>query len=185
VSPAPDHHGHPHQAAGAELGHCYNCGARLHWRTHEDRQQPTCPDCGHVQYLDPKVAVAVVIGDQRRGGIALGLRGINPGKGRWSFPSGYVNRGEVLEEAAAREVQEEFGVRVSVDQLVGVYSQPGEAVVLVVYAGRVLQGEPTPDDQEVLEVRWFSPDALPEMAFGHDDRIIADWRRLNRAAPAD
>src|SRR6185503_14128602 len=104
-------------------GFCLECGTALEARHHEDRLRPTCPACGFVHYLDPKVAVAVVLGDER--GVLLGRRCIDPGSGRWSFPAGYVNRGEVLEEAAVREVEEELGVSVRLTGLVGVYSERG------------------------------------------------------------
>jgi ADP-ribose pyrophosphatase YjhB (NUDIX family) len=118
----------------------------------------------------------VVVGDTN--GVLLGLRGISPGKGAWSFPSGYVNRGEVLEEAAAREVLEEMQFEVRITSLIGVYSAAGDPVILVAYAGERVAGEPRPDGHESLEVRTFPLDALPPMAFSHDPRIIADWRRL-------
>ena len=157
-------------------GFCFRCGTALEARFQEDRDRPTCPACGFIHYLDPKVAVAVVIGDEH--GVFLGKRRIDPGSGLWSFPAGYVNRGEVLEEAAAREVLEELGLAVRVTGLVGVYSERGEPVVLVVYAGEVEAGEPTPDGREVSEVRRFPLDALPEgLAFPHDRRVLADWKR--------
>jgi len=119
------------------------------------------------------VAVIVPRGD----GIVLGRRAIDPGRGAWSFPSGYVDRGEVLEEAAVREVREEIGLDVAIEGLVGVYSSAGEAVVLAVYAAREVGGvlEPGP---EMSELGIFPPDELPPMAFSHDQRIIADWARF-------
>jgi 8-oxo-dGTP diphosphatase len=157
-------------------GFCLNCGTPLEARHHEDRERPTCPNCGFIHYLDPKVAVAVVLGNDD--GVLLGRRCIDPGKGLWSFPAGYVNRGEILEEAAEREVLEELGVAVRWTGLVGVYSERGEPVVLVVYAGEVEAGEPRPDGHEVSEVRRFAVDALPAgLAFPHDRRVLADWKR--------
>jgi 8-oxo-dGTP diphosphatase len=158
------------------LGFCLQCGAPLEARQQEDRERPTCLVCGFIHYLDPKVAVAVVLGDAR--GVLLGRRCIDPGAGLWSFPAGYVNRGEVLEEAAVREVLEELGLSVRLTGLVGVYSERGSAVVLIVYAGEIEDGEPTPDGREVSEVRRFAVDALPEdLAFPHDRRVLADWKR--------
>jgi 8-oxo-dGTP diphosphatase len=92
-----------------------------------------------------------------------------------------VNRGEVLEEAAAREVLEELGVAVRLTGLVGVYSERGSPVVLVVYAGDIEAGELTPDGHEVSEVRRFALDALPgDLAFPHDRRVLADWKRARQ-----
>ena len=159
-----------------EFGFCLQCGTPLESRLQEDRDRPTCPACGFIHYLDPKVAVAVVLGN--REGVLLGRRGIDPGSGLWSFPAGYVNRGELLEEAAVREVLEELGLAVHLTGLVGVYSERGTPVVLVVYAGEILAGEPVPDGREVSEVRRFALDALPDdLAFPHDRRVLADWKR--------
>jgi 8-oxo-dGTP diphosphatase len=155
---------------------CLQCGTELVPRFQEDRDRPTCPACGYILYLDPKVAVAVVLGDAT--GVLLGKRRIDPGSGRWSFPAGYVNRGEVLEEAAVREVEEELGVQIALRGLVGVYSSRGDPVVLVVYAGTILSGEPRPDGHEVGEVRRFAHNALPELAFPHDLQVLAEWKRF-------
>ena len=159
--------------------YCLQCGTPLVARLQEDRERPTCPACGYIFYLDPKVAVAVVLGDEQ--GVLLGKRRIDPGSGRWSFPAGYVNRGEVLEEAAVREVEEELGVRARLHGLIGVYSTRGDPVVLVVYAGAIVEGEPRPDGHEVSEVRRFALDALPELAFPHDVEVLSEWKRARRA----
>ena len=161
-------------------GYCFRCGTPLVARFQEDRERPTCPACGFVHYLDPKVAVAVILGNEDS--VLLGRRRIDPGAGLWSFPAGYVNRGEVLEEAAVREVLEELGIAVRLTGLVGVYSERGAAVVLIVYDGAIEAGEPTPDKHEVSEVRWFPLHQLPEdMAFPHDRRVLADWKRERQA----
>ncbi|HYY88096.1 MAG TPA: NUDIX domain-containing protein, partial [Chloroflexota bacterium] len=77
-----------------------------------------------------------------------------------------------------REVQEELGLLVRLTGLVGVYSERGEPVVLVVYAGQVEAGEPRADGHEVSDVRRFALDALPDdLAFPHDRRVLADWKR--------
>jgi 8-oxo-dGTP diphosphatase len=160
----------------SSLGYCPRCGSGLEARHQEDRDRPTCPSCGFIHYLDPKVAVAVILGDER--GVLLGRRCIDPGSGLWSFPAGYVNRGEVLEEAAAREVLEELGIAIRLTGLVGAYSHRGEPVVLVVYAGDIEAGEPRPDGHEVSEVRRFPLDSLPDdMAFPHDRAVLSDWKR--------
>jgi 8-oxo-dGTP diphosphatase len=159
----------------AEAGYCPECGSPLVQRFQEDRDRPTCLNCGFIRYADPKVAVAVVLGDDR--GVLLGLRMVDPAIGKWSFPAGYVNRGEVLEEAAVREVLEEFNVDVRLRGLIGVYSASDDPVVLVVYAGEIVGGSPRPDGREVAEVRCFPLDALPEPAFRHDRQVVADWHR--------
>jgi 8-oxo-dGTP diphosphatase len=161
-----------HDHGQHEARYCPRCGGRLEPRLVEDRRRPVCVACDAVFWADPKVAVAVLIAWE--GGVLLGKRAIDPGLGRWSFPSGYVDRGEVLEEAARREVLEETGLDVRITGLVGVYSSAGNPVILVAYAGELASGtlEPGP---EVSELAPFPPDQLPTMAFAHDDRIVADW----------
>lgn len=173
--------GHAHRDRnGHGQGYCFQCGTALVAQHQEDRERPTCPNCGFIHYLDPKVAVAVILGNAD--GVLLGKRRVNPGSGLWSFPAGYVNRGEVLEEAAVREVREEIGVAVRLTGIVGVYSERGEPVVLVVYSGDVLAGDPTPDGHEVSEVRRFPLQRLPEdLAFPHDRRVLSDWKHALQA----
>ena len=129
-------------------------------------------ECGRVIYSDPKVAVAAII--PMDGGIVLLRRAIEPQIGKWSFPSGYVDRGEKLERALEREVLEECGLVVGVEWLVGVYSEEEQAVVLVVYHADVISGELVAGD-ETSEARVFALDEMPELAFEHDDRIVRDW----------
>jgi 8-oxo-dGTP diphosphatase len=154
------------------IHYCLHCASPLQVQEIEGYQRPVCPACGWTHYEDPKVAVAVLVA--RDGRLLLNRRAITPGLGKWSFPSGYVNRGEVLEEAAAREVEEETGLRVEIGDLFGVYSEQGNPVVLVVYAAGRVEGEAAPVS-EVSEVGWFTPDSLPELAFPHDEDIIACW----------
>ncbi len=138
------------------------------------RGNPACGKCGFVQWWDPKVAAGVVV--EYEGRVLLVRRNHEPAYGRWSFPSGFVDAGEVVEEAAAREVLEETGVEVSIDRLLGIYSTAGESPIFVAFAGTATGGEPGPGDEEVMEVALFPPDELPELAFPHDPSILAAWR---------
>lgn len=119
------------------------------------------------------MAVGVII--SRDGAVLLNRRDIEPGRGLWSFPSGYVDVGEALTEAARREVREETGLDVEIGPLVGVYDNPKRPVVFIVYAATAASGEPRAG-QEVQEVGYFLPSDLPDMAFDHDEQIISDWQ---------
>jgi 8-oxo-dGTP diphosphatase len=159
-----------------ESRYCLWCASTLEVRQIDGTDRNACPTCHFVEWVDPKVAVAVIIpyGD----GVLLGRRSINPGKGSWSFPSGYVNRGEVLEAAAAREVLEETHLSVEMERLVGAYSEAGKPVILIVYEARIIGGEPAAGD-EMSELQTFSPEHLPTMAFEHDQKILNDWLHLS------
>ncbi|MDP5876910.1 MAG: NUDIX domain-containing protein [Dehalococcoidia bacterium] len=133
---------------------------------------PACGKCGRVSYLDPKLAGAAMVEIDDR--LLLVRRGIQPAFGKWSFPSGYVNRGEQVERAVEREVVEETGLVVEVDWLVGLYSQPDKTVVLAVYSANVTGGKLIAGD-ETLETATFPYDQLPELAFADDGRIVEEW----------
>jgi 8-oxo-dGTP diphosphatase len=155
--------------------HCQNCGQPTVEREHDGRLRPVCPGCGTVTYLDPKLAVAVLI--ERDGRILLGRRGEGTREpGKWSFPAGFVERGEQVEAAAVREVFEEVGLTVALGELIGLFSTADEVVVLAVFAATRVVGEPRPAD-DLTAVGWFAPDDLPELAFAHDRSIIAEWMR--------
>ena len=132
--------------------------------------------CGYAWYPDPKVAVGVVA--ERGGRILLVRRNHEPALGRWAFPSGYVDAGELLEDAARRETREEAGVEVRIDRLLGTWSSAGDPVVFVAYAGTVpagAAGDPVAGD-EAIEVAYFDANALPPLAFDHDADVITAWR---------
>lgn len=124
-------------------------------------------------YRDPKIAVAVIIAQGGR--ILLQQRAMEPRKGLWTFPSGYVDRGEQAERAAEREVREELGLAVRLTHLLGVYSESGNPVVLIVYTGECDAATPVVQAEEVSAIGYFAPDDLPPLAFDHDPAIIADW----------
>ena len=170
------HDGHDSQGSnGGQDAYCPRCGRAL--GPVAGARRPECAGCGFVPYRDPKVAAGVVVArdGQRDGEVLLVRRNHGPGYGRWSFPSGFVDRGEPVEQAAAREALEEAGVRVRIDRLLGVYSDAGDPVVFIVYAATLIEGEPAAGD-ETMEVGFFAADALPELAFGHDREILAAWR---------
>lgn len=138
--------------------YCAWCAARLVHRPIEGRERPYCEACERVVYLDPKVAAcAIPVLDGR---IVLARRDIDPGRGLWTFPGGYADRGETVEEAAAREVREEVGVDVRIGPLIGVYSFHDSIVVVVVYRGEVVGGTPHAG-HETQEVRLVTADEIP------------------------
>lgn len=157
--------------------HCQRCGTEIHFKEVHARLRPACPECGFTYFFDPKIAVAVII--EIDGAIVMQQRAINPGIGKWTFPSGFVDRGEVVVEAAAREVLEEVGLKVDDLQLLNLYSEPGQTVTLVVYHTMVTGQLPSIGD-ESSDVRLFAPDNLPELAFPRDADVLADWLAARR-----
>jgi len=156
---------------------CPLCGADLELRslkpTEPDRL--VCTRCGFIFYQDPKVAVGTIIrnGDDQ---IVLVRRAIQPGYGKWVFPGGFVDRGELVTTAAIREAREEAGLDIRLDHLLNVYSYPGRAPVIIVYVATMIGGELAYDD-EGLEIRWFTPDTIPwdELAFQSTTEALREF----------
>ena len=93
------------QTMNIEINYCPRCGNKLVNKGASVRSRPSCTDCGYVVYLDPKLATVVLIsvGDE----LVLVRRAIEPQIGRWSYPGGYVDRGETGgTPSAGEEVQE-------------------------------------------------------------------------------
>lgn len=156
---------------------CPRCATELTVRDVHGQQRPACPNCRRVIYYDPKVAVTSLV--QRDGKVLLVRRGNEPGYGLWSMPGGYMDRGEVVEEAAAREVLEETGLQVAIECLIGLFSQPGRPVMVAAFSAREVGGV-LAAGEEALEVEFFPLDDLPPLAFPGDRRIIARWRDVQR-----
>jgi ADP-ribose pyrophosphatase YjhB (NUDIX family) len=172
---------HPHVGG---IRFCARCATPLEMLPisyDNDREHLACPACKFVVWDDPKVAALTVIPWQ--GGVLLGLRNQNPGKGRWSFPSGFVDRGEPVEEAARRETREETGLEIDITGLLGVYSARGNPVIVIAYAGEPSGGTLQAAD-DLSELRAFPFDDLPALAFPHDERIIRDWQRFRAGQAA-
>ena len=133
----------------------------------------TCPYCGYGAYYNPK-PVACTIPRTAAGEVLLLRRGFEPGKGRWTFPGGFVDLGESVEDAARRETREELRLEVELGRLVGVYSRGDDRVVLVVYEARAL-GEPS-TTPEATEVRAFAPADVPweDIAFWSTTAALRD-----------
>jgi 8-oxo-dGTP diphosphatase len=121
----------------------------------------------------PKLMVDVVIPSDR--GVVLIRRGTEPFAGQWALPGGFVEVGETVEEAAAREAAEETGLAVEVARLIGVYSEPERDPrghnVSVAFVVRVLSGE-LAAATDASEVSVLNPSSV-ELAFDHR-RIIDD-----------
>ncbi|MDY6769173.1 MAG: NUDIX hydrolase [Candidatus Nanohaloarchaea archaeon] len=120
-------------------------------------------------------ADAIIRKDER---IALIRRGQEPFKGMWALPGGHVEEGEQVREAVEREAEEETGLDVAVDELFGLYDEPGRdprgPVITIVYVCSVEDGG-LDAATDADEARWTPLDDLPdELAFDHRE-ILDDY----------
>jgi len=154
---------------------CPHCATRLATREVHGKPRPACPECGFVHWRNPAVGAAVVLWDD--GGRILMVKRA-PGTSRagyWSIPAGYVDYGEEVRAAAARELREETGLIAEIGEVVFVgsnFHDPAKLTVGVWFAGTVVGGELAAGD-DAEEVGWFCLDDLPELAFDTDQEFLA------------
>jgi len=153
--------------------YCPRCATPLVEKYVYNAIRATCPQCSFVLFLEPKLVAVVVI--QRGATVLLGRRNMEPALGMWSFVSGYVDRGEKVEDAALREVKEETNLDVQLDELLGVFSEQNNPHVVIAYRASI-QNEDlsglTAQLDEVSELAFFPLDYLPELAFSADKHIL-------------
>lgn len=140
-----------------------NADFRLDVPDGDDRVRKICNRCSFIDYVNPKIVTgAVVIKDEH---VLICRRAIEPRKGFWTLPAGFMEEGESVEEGARREVREEACAEIELDGLIGVYSVPRISQVQLMFRAKLLSDiAPGPESEEVKLVRWAD---IPwsEMAF--------------------
>jgi ADP-ribose pyrophosphatase YjhB (NUDIX family) len=165
------------------LNFCSSCGTalRLGAIDGEDRERLSCPACGHIAYVNPRLVVTTLpITDDGR--LVLLRRGIEPGRGAWAQPGGFLEVDETVHEAAIRETLEETGLQIEPGEIIGLYTRLEAAVVTIAFEARVVGGSAAPT-REALEVATFEPEAIPwpQLAFRTTMWMLRDW--LDRRRP--
>jgi ADP-ribose pyrophosphatase YjhB (NUDIX family) len=153
-------------------------------RTVHGTARRVCTACGRVHYADPKTAVGVAVFRDER--ILLVRRRMEPRRGLWSLPGGYLDAGEDPRTAAAREATEEAGVTVEVGRVVDVFANPPEegGAVFVLFAARWVAGEPAPGD-DADAAAFFARDAVPPLAFASTAFVVRRWLAGEHVIPPD
>ncbi len=148
------------------MNFCSHCGAKVAVKVPPGDHLPrhVCDSCGTVHYANPKLVVGCVPEYQDR--ILLCKRGIEPRLGYWTVPAGFMENGETLQQAAARESHEEALLHVEIGSLLSVVHVTHAHQVHVFFRAKMLSERfgPTP---ESLEVKLVGIDEIPweELAF--------------------
>ena len=130
----------------------------------DDRERLVCAECGFILYDNPKVVVGSVT---RRGDkILMCRRAINPRRGFWTLPAGYLELNESTRAGAEREAWEEARARIAIESLLAIYDIPRISQVQLIYRARLID-ENVSAGPESLEVALFGWDEIPwdEIAF--------------------
>lgn len=149
-----------------EPSYCPFCGEKLEEKRSEERKRKYCGSCDRIIYQNPKPVSAVAV--VRDGKLLMIKRGIQPGKGKWSLPAGFIERDEPPRKAAVRELEEETGLKVDPEDLevLGVAFEerlPDQFVVGSVYTvdASKAEGEPEGSD-DALDAKFWDIEELKE-----------------------
>lgn len=150
---------------------CGQCGQRT--EPHECDRARVCPDCGLNCF--PRLSPAIIVLVERGRQLLLARSPRFP-KGRYSVIAGFVEPGETLEEAVARELQEEVGIEVDNIRYFGSQPWPFPNSLMLGFTAAYADGEIRIDDDEIEDAGWYSPDDLPDLPDGISiSRKLIDW----------
>ena len=151
--------------------YCPRCGSRLTVRRVDKRERQTCSNCGFIFYKNSKPCVGVLALDEDR--VLLVQRAIEPFKGYWDIPGGFLEAGEHPAAGAVREVGEETGLVIEPTEILGVfmdvYGAAREPTLNICYIARVVGGHPQAGS-DAATMHWFPIDELP-------NDIAFDWAK--------
>jgi ADP-ribose pyrophosphatase YjhB (NUDIX family) len=130
----------------------------------DNLERSVCGHCGFVVYDNPKIVTGSVVTSGSR--VLLCRRAINPRRGYWTLPAGFMELEETAEQSARREAWEEATARIEIDSLLAVYSIPRISMVQIMFRATLADPEIHPGP-ESLEVQLFESDEIPweELAF--------------------
>jgi len=152
---------------------CPYCGEKVIEKSFGGRNHRYCQKCDRIHYENPLPATAALVLNHRNQ-LLLVKRLIEPAKGKWCLPGGFIEIDETIEEAVLRELKEETGIIGEIEGLVDFFSQMSQhyrAILIFGYKVKILGGElKAGDDAE--DAGFFGLDALPPIAFLSHQRLI-------------
>ena len=160
---------------------CGRCGASTEQAPGERARR--CPACGLMDF--PRLAPAIIVLVERDDGRALLGRNARFPSGMYSCLAGFVEPGETLEQAVAREVKEEVGIEVGEVRYLASQPWPFPHSLMIGFTARWASGEVAVDGREIADARWFAPEDLPDIPprMSIARRIIDEWRERGGSGP--
>ncbi|MBM3324643.1 MAG: NUDIX hydrolase [Calditrichaeota bacterium] len=158
--------------------YCTVCGGVLDRVEIEERSRSVCGACGRIHYVNPIPSVVAVL--EQEGKVLLVQRAVQPGKGYWCLPGGFIETGETAQDAIAREVREETGLECRPLELLDVCSDLGGFygdILVVCFRAEALGGELKAGD-DAMSLDFFPADNVPRLAFPCHRRFLEKfWQR--------
>ncbi len=163
------------KTARPQFKYCPSCRSPLAERVIDDKKRLACTHCTYIYWNNP-LPVAAAIVPHKSGGIVLVKRGVEPRKGSWCLPAGFMEVGETPEQGAVRESGEEAKIEIEVERLIYTFAPQNTPQVLLFFVAKEIDQTPAPGS-DATESRVFQLDELPEdMAFSSHVEAIKRWR---------
>ncbi len=156
----------------SEFKYCPVCSKKLNLDLIEGRKRKNCHSCGFIDYKNPLPCVSIIpIKDNK---IALIKRKLEPSKGSWAPPSGFMEYKEKPEETALRELYEETSLKGEIVELLGVHSQNTKIygnLVVIIFLVKITKGKICAGD-DAEDAKFFELEEIPEMKYDFYNKAI-------------
>lgn len=152
---------------------CPICRSNLIKIEEDNTYRLICEKCNWRYYDNPLPSVAAVVFNKKNE-ILLIKRGVEPGKGKWALPSGFIEQNELPEQTVLRELAEETGINGKLKNLIGVYIEPTKiygSILLLGYEIEALSDKPRAGS-DTMDARFFPENKLPVIPFASHRSII-------------
>lgn len=159
---------------------CYNCGQKTESKKIEGRIRSFCTNCNMILYKNPIPSVAIVTMNNDNE-ILLTKRAVEPGKGYWCLPGGFIESGETIEESVSRELKEETNLDcqeiklLAADSVINGYW--GDILILG-YSVKLIKGELIAGD-DAEEAKFFPKTQRPDLVFPIHENLLQKYLRGN------
>ena len=160
---------------------CPMCKTKLRIKLIEDKKRLSCNNCGWIRYRNP-LPVAQCVARNKEGKTVIIKRDVQPGKGHWALPGGFIEGGENPRKACLRDLKEETGWKGKVMGLLGVYTQKDELYGPVIIIGYevMLENEDFEVRGEVKEIKLVDRENMPEIYFSSHRKILKDFYKRTK-----
>lgn len=137
--------------------------------------------CQFIYYQNSKPTASAIITKADK--VLLTRRAVEPKKGYWDAPGGFLEKDEHPEDGLKREMMEELGVDIKIIKMLGIYmgeylEKHPESTLNIYYLAKITKGKIRPAD-DITEARWFAKDKIPKkLAFENNQQALRDWLKM-------
>lgn len=162
---------------------CPKCGHKLAFKYLFHKRRLVCQNkkCQFIFYQNSKPTASAIIFKGNK--VLLTKRAVEPKKGWWDVPGGFLEKDEHPEDGLRREMREELGVKIEIIRMLGIYmgeylAEHPESTLNIYYLAKIKKGKIKPAD-DITEARWFTKKTMPrKLAFKNNQEAIKDWQKI-------